>query len=70
MEEECLSRTRVFEWCKLSEGEELVENTLHNRRPRTSITSSNIDSANELTWDNRYIIVKEFASILNTSVGV
>ncbi|KAK7862353.1 hypothetical protein R5R35_006926 [Gryllus longicercus] len=37
--EECLSRTRVFEWCKcFREGRERVENEPHNRRPRTSIT--------------------------------
>lgn len=35
--EECLSRTRVFEWCKcFREGRERVENEPHDRRPRTS----------------------------------
>ena len=41
----------------------------HIRRTRTSITSSNTDRANVLIWDNRCIIVKELASILNVSVG-
>ena len=37
-EEECLSRTRVFEWCKFfREGRERVENELHDRWLRTSV---------------------------------
>jgi hypothetical protein len=36
--EECLSRPRVFEWCKcFREGRERVENEPHDRRPRTSV---------------------------------
>ena len=81
--EACLARARVFEWCKTSErGErqreggrerererEREENMLHNRKPRTSILPSNIDCSNVLIRDNRHIIVKELASVLNTSVG-
>jgi hypothetical protein len=34
--EECLSRTRVFEWCKcFREGTERVENEPHDRRTTT-----------------------------------
>jgi hypothetical protein len=39
--EECLSRTRVFEWCKcLREGKERVENELHDRRPSSRLFGS------------------------------
>ena len=48
---------------------ERVENTPHNRRPRTSITPSNIDRTNVLTRNNRRIIMKELPSIFNIAVG-
>ena len=57
--EECLSRTRVFEWCKcFREGRECVENELHDRRPRTSVTELNVDRAHALTRENRRITIK------------
>ena len=37
--EECLSRTRVFEWSKcFREGRERMENEPHDHRPQTSVT--------------------------------
>jgi hypothetical protein len=39
--EECLSRTRVFEWCKcFGEGRERVENEPHDRRPLSRLVES------------------------------
>jgi hypothetical protein len=50
-EEECLSRTREFEWCKcFREGRERVENEPHDRRPLTSITEPNTDRADALIF--------------------
>ncbi|PNF19045.1 hypothetical protein B7P43_G11706 [Cryptotermes secundus] len=47
--EECLSWTRVFEWCKcFREGRERVENKPHDRWPRRSTTEPNIDCADAL----------------------
>lgn len=68
--EECLSRTRVFAWCKsFKEGRERVANEPHNRRPRTSITQANIDRVRDLINDNRRITVPEIAQQLHVSVG-
>jgi hypothetical protein len=39
--EECLSRTRVFEWCKcFREGRERMENEPHDRRPSSRLFGS------------------------------
>ena len=39
--EECLSQTRVFEWCKcFSEGRERVENEPHDSRPSSRLFGS------------------------------
>ena len=68
--EECLSRTRVFEWCKcFREGRERVENEPHDRRPRTSITEPNIDRADALICENRRITIKELGAMLSIIVG-
>ena len=68
--EECLSQTRVFEWCKcFREGRECVENEPHDRRPRTSITEPNIDHADALIRENRRITIKELGAMLSISVG-
>lgn len=68
--EECLSRTRVFEWCKcFREGRERVENEPHDRRPRTSVTEPNIDRADALIRENRRITIKELGAMLSISVG-
>ncbi|PNF16098.1 hypothetical protein B7P43_G03293 [Cryptotermes secundus] len=68
--EECLSRTRVFEWCKcFREGRELVENEPHDRRPQTSITKPNIDRADALLRENKRTTIKELGAMLSISVG-
>jgi len=68
--EECLSRTRVFEWCKcFREGSERVENEQHDCRPRTSVTEPNIDGADALIRENRLITIKELGAMLSISVG-
>ncbi|PNF41429.1 hypothetical protein B7P43_G13783 [Cryptotermes secundus] len=68
--EECLSWTRVFEWCKcFREGRERVENEPHDHWPRTSITEPNIDHADVLIRENRYITIKELRAMLSISVG-
>ncbi|PNF29571.1 hypothetical protein B7P43_G01924 [Cryptotermes secundus] len=69
--EECLSRTRVFEWCKcFREGTERVENEPHDRsRPGTSVTEPNIDRADALIRENRHITIKELGAMLSISVG-
>ncbi|PNF43973.1 hypothetical protein B7P43_G00914 [Cryptotermes secundus] len=68
--DECLSQTRVFEWCKcFREGRERVENEPHDRRSRKSITEPNIDHADALILENRRITVKELGAIVSISVG-
>ncbi|PNF22437.1 hypothetical protein B7P43_G15714, partial [Cryptotermes secundus] len=68
--EECLSWTRVFEWCVcFREGRERVENEPHDRRPRTSITKPNIDCGDALIRENRRITMKELGAMLSISVG-
>jgi hypothetical protein len=69
-EEECLSWTCVFEWCKcFREGRERVDNEPHDCRPRTSVTEPNIDSADALIRENRRIPIKELGAMLSISVG-
>ncbi|PNF30276.1 hypothetical protein B7P43_G01229 [Cryptotermes secundus] len=66
----CLSRTRVFEWCKcFREGRARVENEPHDRRPRTSVTEPNSDCADALIHENRHITIKELGAMLSISVG-
>ncbi|PNF25828.1 hypothetical protein B7P43_G11755 [Cryptotermes secundus] len=68
--EECLSQTRVFEWCKcFRAGRERVENEPHDRRPRTFVTEPNIDRADALIRENRCITTKELGAMLSISVG-
>lgn len=68
--EECLSRTRVFEWCKtFKEGRKRMENESHDRRPRTSVTPTNIDRVNAVIRENRRITIKELVSMFSISVG-
>jgi len=68
--EECLSRTRVFEWCKcLRDGRERVENEPRDRRPRTSVTEPNIDRADAFIRENRRITIKELGAMLSISVS-
>ncbi|PNF32707.1 hypothetical protein B7P43_G11596 [Cryptotermes secundus] len=68
--EECLSQTRVFEWCKcFREGREHVENEPHDCWPRTSVTKPNIDCADALIRENRCITIMELGAMLSISVG-
>ncbi|PNF33864.1 hypothetical protein B7P43_G07226 [Cryptotermes secundus] len=68
--EECVSRTRAFEWCKcFREGRERVKNESHDRRPRTSVTEPNIDRADALIRENRSTTIKELGAMLSISVG-
>ena len=68
--EECLSWTRVFEWCKcFREGRERMESEPHDHRLRTSITEPNTDRADALIRENRRITIKELGAMLSISVG-
>ncbi|PNF17588.1 hypothetical protein B7P43_G14505 [Cryptotermes secundus] len=69
-EAECLSRTRVFEWCKcFREGSERVENEPHDRRLRTSVTEPNTDHTDALIRENRCITINKLEAMLSISVG-
>ena len=71
----CLSNTLEFEWCKTFREErerererERAENRPHKCRPWTSITPSNIDSANVFDFlQERRTIIAEYYS--NTVLG-
>ena len=66
----CLSRTRVFGWCKcFREGRERVQNELHDRRTRTSVTEPSSARADALIRENRRITIKELGGMLSISVG-
>ena len=46
-----------------------MENELHDRWPRTSVTEPNIDCADALIRENRRITIKELGAMLSISVG-
>lgn len=68
--EECLSKTRVYSWAKeFREGRDRVENQPHSRRPRTSVTSENVEKVEQLILDNRRITIREISEEVAISVG-
>lgn len=67
---ECLSQARVYSWAKeFREGRDRVENQPHPRRPRTSITSENVERVEQLILDNRRITIREISEEVGISVG-
>jgi hypothetical protein len=47
----------------------MVENELHERRPRTSVTGKNSDRVDALIRENRQITLRKLSGILNISEG-
>ena len=63
--EECLSRARVFSWCKeFRDGRDRVENEPHFRRASTSLTPEN-----KRRVESRRVSVREISEELEISVG-
>ena len=68
--EKTLSNVSVYKWSSVfKKGREMVENEMHERRPRTSITGENSDCVDALIRENRRITVRELSGILNISDG-
>ncbi|EFN86740.1 Putative uncharacterized protein FLJ37770, partial [Harpegnathos saltator] len=59
---ECLSRTRVFEWCKrFQDGREDVEDDSRPGRPSTSKTDENIEKVGNLIRSDRRLTIRAIA---------
>jgi histone-lysine N-methyltransferase SETMAR len=68
--EECLSRTRVFEWHKrFKEGRTSVDDDSGRGRPSTSVMAQNLERAEQIVLADRHVTVAELASLLSISVG-
>jgi [histone H3]-lysine36 N-dimethyltransferase SETMAR len=68
--DECLSRTRVFEWYKMFEnGREIVQNLDHPRRSLTSVNEQNIQVIKDLVIHNRRITIRDIAEHIQISFG-
>lgn len=65
-----LKKTQVYSWHKqFLEGREAVENEVHQRRPRTSVTEANIRTVRRLLEDDRRLSVAAIASEVGISFG-
>ncbi|KAJ9589404.1 hypothetical protein L9F63_017383, partial [Diploptera punctata] len=68
--EATLSKTQVYDWRKnFFAGRESVENKLHQRRQRTSITADNIRAVRDLIEEDRRITSSEITSHVGISFG-
>ena len=64
------SQARVYTWAeKFHEGRNHVENQSHPRRPRTSITSANVEKVKKLILDNRRLIIREISEEVGINIG-
>lgn len=60
--EECMSRTRVFEWCKrFKEGREEIEDDPRPGRPSTSKTDENIEKIGKVIRQDRRLSIRAVA---------
>ena len=68
--DECLSQSRVYEWCKaFKESRIAVENETHVRWPRTLTSDDKMSDVDALIRGDRRITVRSMATKLNISVG-
>ena len=62
--EQCMSRSRVFEWFKrFKDGRASTDNNSRSRRPATAVNDENIERVNELIRGDRRLTVKDIMTI-------
>jgi len=60
-----ISRIRVFEWQKFSEGREEIDDNEHPGRPSTLKTNENIEKVNEIVRNDRQLNIRMIANMVN-----
>lgn len=62
--------TQVFGWARKFKNErETIANVIHNRRPRSSVTASNIGAVRDLTEGDWQLVIHEVALKVSISFG-
>jgi transposase len=65
-DDECLSRTRVYQWFKrFKEGRGEIEDDPRPGRPCTSKIDANIKKVGEIVRKNRCLSIRAFAELAN-----
>ncbi|BFZ03823.1 hypothetical protein BsWGS_06862 [Bradybaena similaris] len=68
--DECMSRTRVFEWFKrFQDGRENVESDHRSGRPVTSRSEKHIADVSSTVRENRRITIRELSEVHSISFG-
>lgn len=68
--DQCLSKSRVFEWSKsFRDGRTHVANEPHVRRAATSVNRENEEKVNALIQEDRRVTVRQISQNLQISVG-
>jgi len=65
-DDECLSRTQVFEWFeRFKEGREEIGDNQRPGHPSTSKTDTNIENVSEIVQQNRHLSIRAVAELIN-----